>query len=211
MADGSTVNIITAVQSESNLPALKRSILRSARGTILRIRWVQVFDRDVFPHPDFMTQLADQRFELSVLVKPGGEGAPGLRQMNAGLDMTQEGFVAFVDDATIVHVDFLRRLETSIKRNPDKDAFVFSQGRFDRGPLMAAPQNVAECQIDGGQAVINTRLIGNTRRNPAFGMLSDYYFIKELYDKDPSKWIFIEDILTYHQYLRFNAPPPGIP
>jgi hypothetical protein len=107
-----------------------------------------------------------------------------------------------------MHPMFLQRLEQVINEHPDARAFVFAQERHDAiGNLSATPGNVLPYHIDGGQVVLHTSIIGRHRWSD--NRTGDAELIQLLYSKHPEKFVFIDELLTYHDRLTWPLVTPG--
>jgi len=133
------LHVLTAVTRPENLPALEESIRRAEeRARHVDLVWHQRHD-------------------------PDREHVGGQAVKNQMLDGIADGWVCVLDDDTVMHNHFLRKIEFTITRDPALEAVVVSQKRTTGVVLKASPDNAVLGKIDAGQAVLRRDLIGDER------------------------------------------------
>lgn len=119
----------------------------------------------------------------------------GNYQRNCALDAIESGWVYFLDDDTVMHLDFFREL-AKVK----KEAVAFEQD-LGNGIRPVSPERMRVQKIDMGQVAIRREVIGNTRFE--LGIYeADGIFIETVYNRDPARWEFLHKPLTYYNALR---------
>lgn len=119
---------------------------------------------------------------------------------NDVMTSVQSGWICWLSDDNLMHPKFLARLEDGFEQFPDARAFVFAQERHDHiGNLSATPHAIRPYHIDGGQVVLHTSIIDNHRWSAR--TTGDAEFIGELFEQYPHEFVFIDDLLTYHDRL----------
>jgi hypothetical protein len=71
------------------------------------------------------------------------------------------GWVCILDDDTLMHPSFLRKIYRAHRQHPEANAIVVSQKRTTGVVLQARPENMVVGKVDAGQAVIRRSLIGD--------------------------------------------------
>ena len=79
---------------------------------------------------------------------------------NRMLDEIDDGWVCILDDDTIMHRDFLRKIAFVAAKDQALEAIVVSQKRTTGVVLKASPENAVLGKIDAGQAVLRRDFIG---------------------------------------------------
>ncbi len=169
------LHILTAVTRPHNLPEIGESIMEAKdRAPDVDLTWHRLFDRD-------------------------REYVGGQVLKNRMLNNISDGWVCILDDDTIMHHQFLRK----VSRHADAwrkamNAIVVSQRRTTNVVLKAAPENLKVGLVDAGQVVIRRNVIGNTR-------IPEYYagdgeWIQDLLYGQPDV-LFMPDVLSLHNAL----------
>ncbi len=81
---------------------------------------------------------------------------------NRMLDTIRDGWVVILDDDTVMHENFLRKVGGFADMS-DGNAIIVSQKRVNGVVLQAAPENAVVGMIDAGQAVLRRSFIGTYR------------------------------------------------
>lgn len=200
------MSIVTAVSRPHLLGRVKESIESSIVGAGVDLTWILVFDGRV-PIEGERIAASAKGFHVKPVVWDKGPSKYGIRQKNMGMGLS-EGFYHLLDDDNIVHPNFFRRIAEHIRKNPDKKAFAVHQHRWDRfKDLRVSPDSMKPGRIDNTMFVVDTGFIGEKRYDPRMGGIEDGYFFSELYQKDPSVWVFVDEFLAYYNYLKHF--PPG--
>jgi len=132
----------------------------------------------------------------------GGSSRFGIKQKNYGIDLIEDGFVYILDDDNIVHPGLFCEMKEAFGRCDKKKAFVFNQQRWDiHGLLRAKHENMRPCHIDNSQFVVHRKLIGDLRYDLTKAGIEDFLFFREIYDKYPEEFEFIDRTLAFYNYL----------
>ena len=134
---------------------------------------------------------------------PGDWGYSLVNRLLATID--PGSWVYLLDDDNELHPEFFTEITDAASRNPQAEAFVFSQwigGRdFTRLNVREAkPENVRYQGIDAAQFLLRRSFIGG-RRFPTMDYAADGHFIEPLYKEFPEKFAFIERILSNYNSL----------
>ena len=124
--------------------------------------------------------------------------------VNQMLSEIASGYVYVLDDDTLLHENFYRRVYHEIMRHR-KHVVVFDQwvGGRDFSGLMtreAVPENMRVQGVDFGQVVFD---VAETRGRPLrnFEYKNDGYFIQQLWEEIPQEFLFVRDTLCYYNHL----------
>jgi hypothetical protein len=137
------LHVLTAVSRPENLPEIAWSIMEAAKkAPTVDWIWHQRLDRE-------------RRW------------VGGQRLKNEMLNDITDGWVCILDDDTVMHPDFLRRVSFVLATQPlverECRAIIVSQKRTTGVIMRASPENAVVGKIDAGQAVLRRDLIGDTR------------------------------------------------
>jgi hypothetical protein len=127
---------------------------------------------------------------------PGAWGHP---QRSAAIDFISDGWVWTLDDDNLCHPQFAERLHELMAEHPDKQAFVVAQDRADGRTLIPTAETLRPEGVDTAQYIIRRDLIGDERIKPI--PADDGGFVQRIYESNPSAFVFIEDVLCYHNRL----------
>lgn len=198
-----TLNLVTAVSREYNLPRILKSILDAAINTKFSLKWIQIFDAPG-PKSSYGRKLDGEsgRVRIQRLTYGGPRPPFGIPQKNLGLEHAEDGFCLCLDDDNVVHPDFLRTIEKIVSESPGKRGFIFGQRRWDHhGNLTASPENTKPGSIDNAQFMVHTSLIGKSRYDHMHAGDEDGRFIMDLYMKIPQDFVFVDKFISYYNYL----------
>ena len=196
------LNIITRCSRIQNLNSVKKSIFTTDK---FSITWYVMFDTTILKDIDSKI--------LNEIQESGGKsyfinsipGDTGHQMINKAISEIQDGFVYVLDDDNIIHEDFYESLYESITNNPEKEGFVFHQ-RVDGKDFTGLEirtvnsDSVKVTKIDMAQFVATRSIIGDIRIVP-MKYIGDGIFIEEVYNLNPEKFIFIDKVLCYYNYL----------
>lgn len=222
------IHIITPTTRPENLPEIYAAIM----ATNQPFRWHVVFDGDP---KELNYPLSSFRFTEFAWQPSAGKGAWGNPQRNRGLEEvarfqrqweatqgndacphcerpaeTSPRYVYFCDDDNIPHPGLFERAMALQSENNGADdggrIVIVNQIRKDGSVRLRVNNGVVLCGIDTAQAFIPHALIGDLRWD-AFPNPADYYFLRALWEKHRERFIFLNENLSYYNYLRVNGPP----
>lgn len=123
---------------------------------------------------------------------------------NEAIDIIPDhAWIQLASDEDIILPSLWRRTTELMKQNPDKKGFVFSSRYKDR-VFHARNENMEPCKVGGNQFIIKREIIGKTRHDyNSYGDNSDGAFIKKVYDLNPDKFLFIDEVLVYYDYSKW--------
>jgi len=196
------INIITRCTRVGNIEQVKNSIFQKSK---FDVKWWLIFDTRDLKEIDASILESLQNVNCQTLFYEGDEGDFGHQLINKAIDKIEDGFVYIIDDDNIIHDDFYEEVYNSMKKNPDKRGFVFSQkvGGKDFTGLdirQCSPDNMKVQKIDMSQFVIKIDLIGNNRFD-SMNYIADGVFIEKLFLDNPDDFIFIDKILCHYNYI----------
>jgi hypothetical protein len=168
------LNILTAVSRPENLPALEDSIFAA---------------NDLAPDVDV---------EWHRWVDMHREFVGGQHPKNIMLDRIELGWVCILDDDTIMHPQFLRKVYKASRITPYAKAIVVSQKRTTGVVLQACPDNMKVGSVDAGQVVLRRDFVGDLRIPETYA--GDGEWIEALLRYEPSV-VFLPEVLSLHNAL----------
>lgn len=204
------LNIVTALSRPSNIPSMLQSMGSVIDVPEIRIRWIVVYDAESAssPPPIELQEVAQSKIATIVPI-PWIHGMCrfGINQKNHGIDHAEPGFYHLLDDDNIIHPAFFKKIAEVIKANPDKRAFGFNQLRWDsHGDLPCREDRMIPGKIDNTMFVVHTDFIGPKRYDLSKSGMEDGFFFSELYGQDPNAWVFVDEYVTYYNYLSQKVP-----
>lgn len=169
------LHILTAVTRPENLPQIGESIMEAAsRGPV-------VFD------------LTWHRLEDPDRAHVGGQ-----HLKNRMLNRIRDGWVCILDDDTLMHPAFLRKIGRANRQHRHVNAYVVSQRRTTGAVLKASPENMVVGSVDAGQVVLRRSLIRHHRIPETYG--GDGQFIQNLLYGQPDV-LYMPDVISLHNAL----------
>ena len=131
------INVITAVTRPENLAGIAASILAAQElDSGVNIDWHRYAD-------------------------PDREFVGGQHPKNIMISRIKKGWICILDDDTIMHASYLRRVHRASRQNPKANAIVVSQRRTNNTVLEAKPENMKVGMVDAGQLLIRRERIGD--------------------------------------------------
>jgi len=131
-------------------------------------------------------------------------GVAGNHQRDYALDTIDGNGICFsLDDDTIIHNNFFPILYKAAKENPGKSGFLFHDQLSDDSIIKALPRGIKEGKVGNQNFAVKRTLIGMLRHNIHY--CADGEFIEKLYNQNPSKFMFIDKVLAYHNRLLFRT------
>lgn len=195
--------LVTAVSRPENLPKIQRSIVEAHSRSSLRVKWILVVDQLADVSMDRLLSFQKAKHRVQVLLYPDGSSKFGVLQKNFGMGHVKDAFYHCLDDDNIVHPRFFHKIHVAMEENPGKRAFVFGQERWDHtGTLKASRDLMLPGKIDNTMFVVHDSLIGDLRYDYGKAGFEDYYFFRKLYEENAADFVFLDEILSYYNYLR---------
>ncbi len=168
------LHVLTAVTRPENLPEMGESIMEA---------------KDRAPHVDLSWH---RRHD------PDREHVGGQKLKNDMLNLITDGWVCILDDDTIMHHQFLRKISRAHKQHRFVNAFVVSQRRTTGVVLKAARENMMVGKVDAGQVVIRRTVIGHQRIPNTYA--GDGVWLEQLLYGQPDVH-YMSDVLSLHNAL----------
>lgn len=193
------INIVTPCSRPKNLSTMYNSICSSSMlGSKIDLKWFVIFDSSKVKNLDKRTQkLLSKNFIYYELFSNNSFFGNG--QRNRALDLINGDYVYFLDDDNLITKIFFKRIEEIYDLNKYK-SFVFNQIRKHK-EFKTYPSNIGPEHVDSAQVLIRRDIIGDIRwNNSAYN--ADGIFIKEVFDKNPDEFVFVDEVLCYYNYLR---------
>ena len=146
------------------------------------------------------TVCAQQRVtvEWHKLEDPERRWVGGQYLKNRMLNDIDDGWVCFLDDDTVMHSAFLRKIGRAHKQHRHANAYVVSQRRTTGVVLKAAPENMTLGKVDAGQVVLRRSLIRHKRIPETYA--GDGHFIQDLLYGQPDV-LYMPDVISLHNAL----------
>jgi hypothetical protein len=127
---------------------------------------------------------------------PAGEHLGGHKLKMDMLAQITDGWVVFLDDDTLMHMDVLQR----VADHSDAAGVVVSQDRTASlgHMLWAAPQNMRLGGVDIGQVVLRRELIGDAEMPPYYG--GDGTFLASIL-QNRDDIVYLDEVLSLYNAL----------
>jgi hypothetical protein len=159
------------------------------------IRWTIVFDS----YADVFFIEIDKPWVRQFHCRREG-GIAGNHQRGFALDhIDGDGICFSLDDDTIIHKDFFPVLKEISEKNPNKRGFLFHDQLSDDTTIYAHSKRIREGMVGNQNFAVKRSLIGELR--PGNHYCSDGEFIENLYKQYPKEFVFVDQILAYHNRL----------
>ena len=122
----------------------------------------------------------------------------GQHPKNVMLSRITDGWVCILDDDTVMHPHFLKKIYRAHHHHPTCQAFVFSQRRTTGVVLQAKPKNMVVGSVDAGQAVLLRSYIGDLLIPETYA--GDGEWLECLLFEQPDVH-YMSEILSFHNAL----------
>ena len=193
-------HVVTRCSRVSNLLTLLDTVYSSG----VSVSWHIVFDTKHVR--DIEVSLLARLYEVGAhLYFREGDGW-GLSNLNDILKALPEGYVSHLDDDNLIHPDYYTKLTKAIKKNPKKKVFCYGQlvdigTGFNRD---ASPGNTVVGGIDLAQYTVHTDVYKTMSYGS--GYTADGEFIEAYHKSNPEEFVFINEVISYYNYLQQTAP-----
>jgi hypothetical protein len=176
------LHVLTAVSRPENLPEIAEA---NSRVKGVDLTWHRLYDLNK-------------------------EYVGGQTLKNRMLDTIRDGWVCILDDDTVMHPNFLRKVVFAILTAPlvpmGLSAIIVSQKRTTNVVLRASAENAVVGKIDAGQAVLRRDLIGDTRIPETYA--GDGEWLETLLRDRPDVH-YMKDVLSLHNAITgVDVGPP---
>jgi uncharacterized membrane protein YvbJ len=183
--------IVTPATRLENLELIHKSIDWS-----YVTKWIVVYDKKIISKNPFLFRDKPNVIELLNLSKKSIRGSV---QRNAGIEYllknkNNKGFIYFLDDDNIVHPKFYN-IYSSFKQ---EKIYTFNQQVKIRHIRLGNKFNLYH--IDTAMFVVNLSLIKNIRWKMKIHE-TDYYFIKKCLKTNKNRYVHINKVGCYYNYL----------
>lgn len=177
---GVRIHVLTAITRPENLPRLAQSIAEACeRCPDAELVWHWQHDR-----------------------AGAYEGGQALK--NLMLSRVDWGWVYVLDDDTLMHPDLLARVHDA-EQYVNGSMIIVNQIRTDGRILVAAREHTIPGMVDIGQAVFSSSILNGDRIPEHYN--GDGEFLMALVSRlDDSEVVFLDETLSYHNYLRPGTP-----
>ena len=179
------ITIITPSYRTDNLIKLKNSINFDYIN-----EWIIVYDGSkITENPNIFINEKIKEF----LYK--GDGISGNPQRNFALDniTIEDTYIYFLDDDNIIHPNFYKLLDIIDKNK----IYTFDQENRIKG------NNINVCYIDSAMFLIDYNICKGIKWIPhEYG--ADGYYIKECYNNNKNKHVYLNNNLCYYNYIYFS-------
>jgi|TARA_B110000902_G_scaffold206188_1_gene234891 glycosyltransferase involved in cell wall biosynthesis len=200
------INIITRCTRTSNLLDIKENVFSSPKG--VNSTWHIIFDTGALKDIDAETlsQISGKNTKLHFV--DGEKGGMLYPETSALIETFKDGWIYLLDDDNILHEDFYVSIKKSIKENPDAYVHLVSQqvdGKdfTNLDVRIASPENTAYQKIDIAQMVLNRRIFDTQSFSADYA--ADGFFIEKVYSEHPTKFVWINNVLSHYNYLQKDA------
>jgi len=202
-------HIITRCTRLQNLLQIKENVYNCSEN--IEINWHLIFD--VGPLKDIDAELLAELTEketTNVYFVEGTKKGLLYPEVSNLISKIKEGWIYLLDDDNILHEDFYEETLKSIISNKDKSVHIFSQkvdGKDFTGLdiRVASPENTKWQGIDIAQMLIDRTVFNDFKFEANYS--ADGFFIEKVYADRPDKFIWIDKILSYYNYLEKDSTP----
>ena len=198
----SRLHIVTPCTRIKNIVSILRSIIDGKSGIDVEVRWWIVFDLTVesIPEPslwkvvEFVTPVCHYTRDKGIFY-----GGP---QRSRALDLIQDGYVTFVDDDTIVHPDYFRRVVPHLDRGVGGLLYgqelrrEFWDGRPDGLKWFDLKDPLSDFEY--AQMTVRRDVIGDVRHEGGYD--NDKKFGRKVYRQDI--FTILPHTLSYYNWIR---------
>lgn len=209
------ISILTRCSRTKNLLDIKESITTNQ---LFNITWYILFDISSISEIDtsILYKLKTSNIKVEFIFGKSVDGSLGINLVNDVIDkLPNSEWVYILDDDNILHENFYSRINEVVNENKNILGIIFSQkvdGKDFTGLdiRQSNPDSVKPKQIDIAQYLLKKEIVGNVRYEMSY--ITDGVFIENIYNSNKDKFIFIDDVLSYYNYLNSKTiiPVPKI-
>ena len=193
-------HVVTRCSRVSNLLTLLDTVYSSG----VNVSWHIVFDTKNVK--DIEVSLLARLYEVGAhLYFREGDGW-GLSNLNDILKALPKGYVSHLDDDNLIHPEYYKVLTKAIKKNPKKKVFCYGQlvDVISGCNRDASSENTVVGGIDLAQYTVHTDVYKTMSYGS--GYTADGEFIEAYHKSNPQEFVFIDEVISYYNYLQQTAP-----
>ena len=198
-------HILTRCTRLSNLNDIKKTIYHDK----FDVSWHIIFDTSVLSHIDF--KLLKNLSELESCFLHYIEGKNGDYLYPQTMEVVKgikSGYIAYIDDDTIVHPDYYTNLSLAITENEDKKVFVVDQfvDKKDFTGLeyrIASPNHTKHQKVDLAQLTFHHSVFNDYEFEGDYS--ADGFLVEKIHNDHPDWFVYINKTLSYYNYLSHGA------
>lgn len=204
MDDAINIHIITRCTRLNNLPDIEDSVFNSPKD--VNITWHLIFD--IGSLIEVPTHIFDRYRDKNVKFHFEKVGNRSLSVVNSVVKTIKDlnDWIYFLDDDNIIHKNFYSKISEEIRKNPNKNGFIFSQDvdfkDFSKAKIRIAQHSSVKLRhIDLAQYFIKRCMFSGDHWFKPRSWGSDGVFIENLYNEKKNEFNFITDVLCHYNYL----------
>jgi hypothetical protein len=213
------LKIVTPCTRYENLAQIEKSIedsLKKIETSDIDFEWIIAFDtHSLLSIPSEIINSFQTKSWVHGIFVNDPTNVVGKAQLNRVIELSNPSdWIYALDDDNILHVDFFAEFTKAIKDNPDKEVVVFNQfvGGKDFTGLQfreAKPENTKYQGIDQAQFVHTVSVLGDERYPMHYA--GDGLMIEKIYASTPEKFLFIDKILCYYNFIEKQVVYVSLP
>ena len=213
------LKIVTPCTRYENLAQIEKSIedsLKKIETSDIDFEWIIAFDtHSLLSIPSEIINSFQTKSWVHGIFVNDPTNVVGKAQLNRVIELSNPlDWIYALDDDNILHVDFFAEFTKAIKDNPDKEVVVFNQfvGGKDFTGLQfreAKPENTKYQGIDQAQFVHTVSVLGDERYPMHYA--GDGLMIEKIYASTPEKFLFIDKILCYYNFIEKQVVYVSLP
>jgi hypothetical protein len=183
-------------------PENYNALLTSIKQATSDFYWVVVLDSvsvgDLFKSHNLELPTVEKNIKL-ISYPSLYRGISGNPQRNHALDFIREGYIYYLDDDNIVHPDLIKNTAKYI--NVNQGVIVSQITKEGNVRLVPRKDKIGVCQVDTAQFLFPTYMTEGIRWLP-HDYCADGIYLSEIYHKNESNFVLLDDRLSYYNYLR---------
>ena len=206
------INVITRCTRTSNLLKIKLGVFDTSKTRGVEIHWHVMFDTGALKDIDSSILSELDQANTTIHFIRGKQGGMMYPETTDLIRSNTDGWFYLLDDDNIMHPEFYQRVEeyATLPVNSEKKIIVVGQdvdGKdFTRLKYReATPESTGFRKTDIAQVIFKGDLFEK------YGFTADYaadgLFIEEVYNNHPDQFVWINEVLSYYNYLEKVSAP----
>lgn len=194
------ITLITVCSRPQYLETLYNEIIKQ---NYPDFHWIISFDADDFP--DLPRPIIGHKNITKILYKNKKTDMTNYGALNNifNTQIKEDTYIHIIDDDNIIYPNYLHEINNIINQNKNLEFILYHQAYADSNIRMyAKTKDIKQGHIDTAQVCFKYNLVQNTRFKQIY--TADGIFYQELFNKikqDKTKWICLNKVLSYYNYL----------
>tara|TARA_R110000737_G_scaffold341145_1_gene364633 strand:+ start:664 stop:2517 length:1854 start_codon:yes stop_codon:yes gene_type:complete len=206
------INVITRCTRTSNLLKIKPTVFDTVKSEGIEIHWHIMFDTGALKDIDAEILAELDQANTTIHFIKGKKGGMMYPETTDLIRSIKTGWFYLLDDDNIMHPEFYQRVRDAAAQPSNSGKQVIMVGQSVDGKDFtglqyreATPESTGFRKTDIAQILFSGELLETYGFTASYA--ADGYFIEEVYTNNPSTFVWINEVLSYYNFLEKESTP----